>query len=208
MIKIVDVYKDESSYVPVEPVLLPEVKAWLLVDYPDDDALLTVLITRSRAAIEDFCHISIVPKTIFLTAEVGFKPTENYGNINRWDRSFYGVPDSANMDWSELPYGPVSAVQSVTTLDNNQTLILANGTDYFLRGKGFIQMKLNQYSQNALIQYTTPYYCPNALKEAILNEIAFRYKNRGDSTALRAGNKVDASEGAQYLAQPFQRIWL
>lgn len=207
MLKIVDIYKDESSYgTVVEPVTLTEAKAWLLVDYTDDDTLITSIITQSRHRVEDFCHISIVPRSIFLTAIVdGFEC--DYSGISRWDRAFFGVT-SRNNAWSELPYGPVSSVTSVTTVDLGTTTILTNNTDYFLRGQAFKEIKIESESEQILIQYLTPYYCPASLKVAILAEIAFSYENRGSSVNRYAQQNVGISERAEALANPFKRIWV
>ena len=207
-LKIIDVYKDETSYGTVtEPITLSQAKAWILVDYPDDDTLISTLITQSRKAIEDFCHISIVPKSIFVTAmQEWYRFQDGWNNVSRWDRAFYGLTDYG--PWSELPYGPVSSVQSVTNTSFGNIVILAANTDYFLRGKGFQQIKVVPECETLLIQYSTPYYCPDPLQEAILNEIAFRYENRGAGLNRYAAQNVGASEGAKALAAPYQRIWI
>lgn len=208
MFKIVDVSKSEA-YVGLEPVALAEAKAWILVDYADDDSLITSLITQSRQSIEDFCHISIVAKTILLTAmpDNWLWNNSNYlVNVSRWDRSFYGFPTMG--DWSELPYGPVATVQSVVSVNLGITTILTLNTDYYLRGTNFQQIKVNTETETLLIQYTTPVYCPEVLKEAILNEIAFRYELRGSGLNRYASQNVGASEGAQALAKQYQRIWV
>lgn len=207
MFKIIDVNKSEA-YVGLEPVALAEAKAWILVDYSDDDALITSLITQSRQSIEDFCHISIVAKTILLTAmpDNWFWNNNYLNTVSRWDRAFYGYPTMG--DWSELPYGPVTAVQSVVSVNFGVTTILTLNTDYYLRGTNFQQIKVNQDCETLLIQYTTPVYCPEVLKEAILNEIAFRYELRGSGLNRYASQNVGASEGAQALARPYLRVWL
>ena len=206
-LEILDLYKDES-YVPTEPVSLTEAKSQCLVDFPDDDTFITALITQCRKAIEDYCHISIVPKTIFLTARnpMPFNADPNLLNY-RWDASFYGWP--LNYDWSDLPYGPIAAIQSVTSIDPTGAItVLAVNQDYYLSGTSFLKMRVNMWYDQLLIQYFTPYYCPTALKEAILNEIAFRYENRGSGVNRYAKQSVAYSEGAQYLANPYVRVWL
>jgi Phage gp6-like head-tail connector protein len=207
-LKIVDIYKDESAYGPItEPVTLTEAKAWILVDYPDDDTLITSLITYSRKAIEDFCNISIIPRTIFLTAMIDWwYNSSRYLGVSRWDRAFYGLTSEG--EWSELPYGPIAFVQSVVNTSFGNTVILANNTDYFLRGQAFKQIKINQECETVLIQYLTPYYCPPALKEAILAEISFAYKNRGEGVNRYAQQNVGISERAESLARSYRRLWM
>lgn len=206
MLKILDIWKDENSYGAVtEPITLAKAKKWCLVDFADDDDLITDLIIQSRHSIEDFCNISIVPKSIFLTATCSGEYVHTPG-ISRWDRKFYGVPFKG--EWDELPYGPVSSIQSVTNTDGVTTTILTENTDYFLTGQGFKLIRFNSYTSQLLIQYSTPYYCPDALKEAIMNEVAFRYENRGSGTNRYASQNVGISEGAQALAIHYQRTWL
>jgi len=140
-----DVQKDESSYVFTEPVTLAEAKAWCLVDYTDDDTLIQSIITYSRKAIESFCNISIVPKTIFLTASDPWPQDAIQGRDlfgYRWDASFYGWP--VNFEWAELPYGPVSTVSSVTSIDTSGAItLLTLNTDYYIRGRDFKQIRIN-----------------------------------------------------------------
>jgi Phage gp6-like head-tail connector protein len=206
-LEILDSTKTEA-YVGTEPVSLIEAKAWCLIDFTDDDTLITSLITQSRMAIEDYCALSIVPKTIFLTARNPPPINANVNTLNyRWDASFYGWP--MNFEWTELPWGPVAAVQSVTVINTDGTVnILAQNADWYLSGTSFIKMRINMWYDQILIQYFTPYYCPQPLKEAILNEIAFRYENRGAGLNRYAAQNVGASEGAQTLAKPYKRIWL
>ena len=208
-LEIIDIYKDES-YVPTEPILLPEAKAWCLVDFTDDDALITSLIPRARKTIEKYCHISITPRTISLTAK--YCPP-NYGDAQaynyRWDAQFYGWPSPQPNDWMELPYGPVASVQSVTRIDPNGTVTILNqNSDYFLSGVSFKNIRFNSWADQLLIIYFTPYYMPDELKEAILAEIAFGYKNRGAGVNRYANQNVGVSERAQALAAPFVRRWL
>lgn len=71
-----------------EPVTLAQMKAWLRMDYDEEDALITDLITVGRSAVERYCNISIVPVSLTVTAD--------------W-----------NGEW-ELPYGPVIDDVTVT----------------------------------------------------------------------------------------------
>lgn len=205
-LEIIDIYKDDS-YVPTEPVLLAEAKAWCLVDFSDDDTLIQTLITRSRKAIEKYCHISICPRTISLTAK--YAPP-NYGDASaynyRWDAQFFGWPSPAPNDWTELPYGPVSQILSVTSIaQNGTTTILAQNSDYFLSGVSFKNIRFNNWADQLLIIYFTPYYMPDELKEAILAEISFAYANRGAGLNRYAAQNVGVSDRAQSLAGPFIR---
>jgi len=205
-LEIIDVSKDEISYTPlVEPITLAQAKAWCLIDFTDDDTLITSLITQSRKAIENYCNISIVPKTITLTARnpMPFNADLNILNF-RWDATFFGWP--INYQWTELPWGPVASVSSVTAIDTAGAItVLTNNSDYYLSGQAFKQMRVNMWYDQLIIIYSTPYFCPDALQEAILNEIAFRYQNRGSGLNRYAAQNVGASEGAAFLADPYKR---
>jgi hypothetical protein len=206
-LEIIDVYKDES-YVPTEPVSLAEIKAWCLVDYSDDDTLLTELGIRSRKAVEDFANISITPKTISLTCRNGapLDPVQPWFYPNyKWDANFFGYP--LNEQFSELPWGPVSTVASVTRIDPSGATILVADQDYFLAGQLFKQIRVLNWSGNLLIIYYTPYYCPDPLKEAILTECAFGYENRGSGLNRYASQNVGVCERAQVLARKYLRKW-
>ena len=214
-LEILDIFKDES-YVPTEPVTLAQAKQACLVDYTDDDVLIASIITQARKAIEDFCHISIVPKTIFLTVKNTYPIEQDWNMFNvKWDASFYGWPTS--YEYWELPYGPTALSTSttniqVTRIDNTTApstiTILQPNVDYFLLGVAFQKIRFDMWGDLLLFQYFTPGYCPSALQEAILNEIAFRYENRGSGVNRYAKQSVAYSEGAQYLALPYQRVWL
>ena len=84
---IIDVRQIESG--GSEPVSLTEIKAQAIITYSDDDTLLTRYGILARRAVENFCNISIVSNTVTLTAIL----------FTEW----------------ELPYGPVTGINSVKT---------------------------------------------------------------------------------------------
>lgn len=165
-----------------EPVTLAEVKEWLIIDHTDDDTLLTRLISRARAAIENKTKISLVERTIVLTVDL-------HSEI-------------------KLPHGPVRAISEVifrqgTNSDgtpDNETLTIE---DYTTDGADFIRLKSAKCGRHK-ITYTAGYgvdtgldpdfNCPvpDDLKTAILMEIAYRYEHRGDETKAvsSAGNET------------------
>lgn len=196
-----DVDKQES-YVGSEPVSLDEAKAHCRIDFDDDDALVGALITAARQAIEDYCHISIVPKTITLTLEAAEQL-----------RSIFAQPYQVREQWNsfELPYGPTQAVLSVTSIGSDGTTVLSCvlNQDYYLTGVAFKTIKIiNSFSNNILV-YTVGYATvPQALKQAILNEVAYRYESRGEGGNVRATAFTEQGVGiaAQVIAAPFRRM--
>lgn len=182
--RIIDIKRTESS--PTEPVTLTQVKAHLIITSTDDDTLLTALITSCRKAIEEYCALSIVPKTITLIADL----------CKEW----------------ELPYGPATGILQVSTRTGSegsgpgtyqtQTSGWTTDGDEFLSFspsnaggfnpgspfRGFFQWgpyaSPYAYGENRYkIIYTAGYSTvPDLLKLAILNEITFRYENRGEQT--------------------------
>ena len=201
-IRLADIQKVENN--PTEPVTLAQAKSHMRVDFTDDDAYITSLITQARQSIEDFCNISIVTKTItaYFTYSGGDQYTFNTFNRSFIDSAYYIRP-------FELPFGPVTAFTSLTTLDfeNNSQVLDPTNNDYYVRGAQFQTLEIvNQINGNSAAIYNTGYTTvPGNLVLAILHEIAFRFENRGDSTNRYAQQNVGLSESANYLASPYKR---
>jgi Phage gp6-like head-tail connector protein len=180
--QVISIDRSESS--PTEPVTPVEAKAHLILTTTDDDTLLTSLITRCRKAVENFCHISIARQQI--TAVVVF--------------------DSE----SELPYGPVTDIISVGTSQSNtgsgpvgyDTATSGWQTD----GGGF-----KTFDGGCSLRYRIVYMAgytvvPEDLKLAVLNEIAFRYENRGEANDL---HETGICAATRMLALPYKRmLWI
>lgn len=203
--RIIDIKRVESS--PTEPVTLTQVKAHLIITVTDDDTMLTALITQCRKAIEEYCAISIVPKTVTLIADL----------CKEW----------------ELPYGPVTGIQSVATRTGSEgsgpgtyetqtsgwgtegeeflSFVPAGGggfnpgapfTGYFQWGP-YASPYAHGFNRYKIV-YTAGYgTVPEPLKLAILNELAFRYERRGET-----GEFDGISINARMIAGPFKReLW-
>jgi hypothetical protein len=72
-----------------EPVTVQEAKNWLKIDVPDDDILLSDIITSARQECENYTCISFIERTVTACLYIG-------------------------LDEIRLPYGPVKNVLSVT----------------------------------------------------------------------------------------------
>ena len=79
-------FSNEST---TEPVTLAEAKNWLKIDVPDDDTLLSTLITSARQDCESYLNISLIERTVTAYLQIG-------------------------LDEIRLPYGPVKTVTNVT----------------------------------------------------------------------------------------------
>lgn len=186
--KINDVIEVQVTSEPaVEPVSLEQVKRHLNLlfdttgsyEFDDDDNYLTELITQCRDSLEQWLGISMSIKTLraILKNECG------------------GI---------EIPFGPVVSITSVKDVDG---VVLVDGTSYKLRGNQFkwVESPISCYVD---ITYTAGYATddmPKGLVRALLEEIAFRYNNRGDGTNKFAGENIGVSKGAMELASKYTR---
>ena len=198
----IDIDKTES-YVGTEPVTLAEAKAHCYIDGAQDDAKISDLIGECREVVENYCHISIVEKTITATMEISNTLSTRYyaaaGNLN---------PSNSGQPYNdiELPFGPIKAVSKITSISSNGVANdLVEGEDYSVKGTLYKTLCMfGAYGTNILI-YTTGYInVPGGLKLAILNEIAFRYEHRGDK-----GKRYEIGElcpDAEGFAKKYRRM--
>jgi len=164
-----------------EPVTLVEVKQHLNMqfdtegsyEFTDDDTKLTSLMKSCRKRLEKYTGVSFGPKTVRAILNNG------KGNI-------------------ELPYGPTVAITAI--IDEDGDTIEAD--DYTLQGIEFKTLK-SPCSCYVDVTYTAGFTTlPEDLKMALLEEIAFRYENRGTTE-----NKL--CDSALLLAEPHSRnVWL
>lgn len=195
---IIDSSPQESQYYgePVEPVTLAEAKQHCIVTFDDDDQYITDLIKQARQSIENYIHCSIVRKfvTVLIRAENRLKLSFGWGENNEPAEK-------------ELPYGPVVGAVDVTDVSTAPGGVNISGVGAWeLQGFQFIKILIwpGQY----LLTYEAGYQSsiPRDLKRAILEEIAFRYENRGDSTNKYAHQNIGICAGAQQLANPYMRV--
>lgn len=151
-----------------EPVTLTEAKNWLKIDWVDQDAEITRLITSCREAVEQYTNCSLASKSVKCTVELCG-------------------------DDFELPYGPV---KEFTIEEDN----LIDGQF----------KKVTGLTGKHTFDYTVGYSpCPPRLKEAILNEIAYRNQNRGDQSKELSLSNTFLCESTVHMCQPYKRMsWL
>jgi len=135
------------------PITLSEAKAQAIVDFSDDDTLITQLLTKATRAVETHCNISIIYQRIELTADFS----------GQW----------------QLPFGPVVGIESVQTpagpTGSGPAGYTTDLTGWSVDGDIFNPATCNRMK----IVYTAGDYCPADLKQVILEVLVFMYENRG-----------------------------
>lgn len=137
-----------------EPVDVADVKAWLRIDFSDDDTLLQKMIVGARETIEDYLHLALVEKTVEVDAVC-----------------------TSCTQWMHLPYAQkVVNDETFVVSDNDNDDEVLTATEYHVRGG----MWKVDYAGNYKIAYTVDPVINEAIREAIKMEVAERYHNRGE----------------------------
>ena len=154
-----------------EPVTLQEAKDYMRISSDSENDLIEELITSARERIEKFTGLSLGEKTL------------------RAYWFYYHVP-------SEIPYGPVTLINSV--VDDNDVAL-----EYTARG---LQYKvLEAYStQGLVIEYEAGFaVAPKGLKLAILKQVSTDYENRENYVVGEMAYEL--SSDARRQAMPYCR---
>jgi len=155
----------------VEPVTLQEAKDYMRISSESENDLIEELITSARERIEKFTGLSLGEKTL------------------RAYWFYFHIPQ-------EIPYGPVTLIESVV---NDEDVAL----EYTARG---LQYKmLEAYSTVGLtIEYEAGFaVCPKGLKLAILKQVSTDYENRENYSIY--DQAYELSSDAKRQAQPYCR---
>jgi uncharacterized phiE125 gp8 family phage protein len=181
---------DESG--ATELINLAQLKAHLQITYSDDDVYLTELIAACRAAIEQFCCISLVEKTITLFADLYCE--------------------------RELPYGPVASLTSASLKTGNSVYTIQTANDdYELDGITGGFQKFKPYSGGRWkIVYNTGYDAAKVPKDLILDlkrVCGYCYEHKGDEAlmSLKGGQErqMGLDQALELFASKHRRlVWL
>lgn len=140
----------------VEPVTLTEAKAWLKVDYTDDDALITSLISSVREQLELFTGLSLIPSTIvYFNEEIG--------------------------DEVKLPYPTHNAITQVMLNGEVSTAYVKTGLTQFILYFNSTYTSTGIAEKGVKVTYTTTGDCPSGIKTCMLKAIDEAYRNRGNT---------------------------
>jgi uncharacterized phiE125 gp8 family phage protein len=160
----------------VEPLLIAEVKAYLKVDFTDEDSLVTNMITQVRELAEEFTGLSLIDKTI----------------------EYFEEDEDALWYWIKLPYPEHDAITEVV-VDGTEV------TDYLQTGLTQKLIKIASFTTTSVedkglkVTYTTTGYCANGVKLALLKGIAEDYEKRGNTFEGSLAELSDNFKG--YLSQ-------
>lgn len=137
-----------------EPITLAEAKTQLRVDFTDDDTEITRFISKARRFVENYLNISIVYQRIECIAV--------------WEHGW------------KLPYGPVIDLESVA----DSTSPSGSGPATFTTTTSDWDLSGDEFTPSVTcIKYKTVYtagnFCPDDIRDVILELLTFLYENRG-----------------------------
>lgn len=163
-----------------EPVTLEEAKAFARIDHAVEDSLMSNLIISARQMAEQYLHMSLLPQQHEALMMLD------------WEQSI------------ELPYGPISVIDSVATLDANNTITLVNEAHYALGARpDTMHLMLSLAGQTLRIRYSAGYALPAdvpmAIRHGIMLHVTELYEER-----IAPSSGIPAQ--AQALYAPFRRV--
>lgn len=178
------------SNIGIEPITLAEVKAWLKVDYDDEDAIIALLIQSVRQKAELFTGISLIIKTVTVFYQLD--------EVLEEDERGRLIPGDIALPFPEH--------DTITSVELNGSVT----TDYTTTGLTQKIIKLNtapipvtQIDNEGLkVVFTTTGSCHEEVKTAMKKCIAELYehrKNTGEESA-------DLTENTYAALAPYQ-IW-
>jgi uncharacterized phiE125 gp8 family phage protein len=169
-----------------EPVTLADAKAHLRIDTPDDDALITALISAARARAEWHTGRAFMTQSWILW-------------LDSW-------PENGIV---EIPLPPLATVSAVTLYARDDTATLLDPARFVVDlAGGRIALRQSTILPPLLrvidaiqVAFTAGYgdatAVPQPLKTAILETVVFLYEHRGDAPA-------DLPQGVQALLAPYR----
>jgi len=196
----------------IEPVTLAEAIAFLnlLTTTAEDDALITSLIIASRVEAEKYTSLAFITQTWQLLSDITPPSLQTINLLNR----------PVQVDISKPPLQSVTFVKTVNE-DNTDNII--DASNYFVSTydgdcpeKGRVTFKTDfvfptndtlRPSDAFIIEFIAGFGnlasdVPDGIKNGILQEVAFRFENRGDCNCEGASGLF--SQGAIGALQPYR----
>lgn len=212
-----------------EPIDLATAKAHLRVDFSDDDAYITALITAAREYSETFMGRSLMTQTWQLNQDSfpALSPNVPYA-VAAPSGTLYGVwnqQGSSPLGWQtdlssfRLPWPPLQSVTSITWTDTAGNVSTVPSSTYIVDtfsepgrvALAFGQTWPSQSVQGNAIQpvggvtvtfvagYTSAANVPQSAKQAMLLLLASWYENREDIVIDRRISAVSLPLGVEAL---------
>lgn len=199
-----------------EPLSLTDAKAHLRVDFGDDDAYISSLITASRTRIEQASYTRMLTQTLQLGLD--YFPGGWWGP-QLYNASFW--PPTASLPTIDLE-PPVQSVTSVTYVDpagNTQTWPSADYVVDVNTRPGRLLPAISQAwpttgRQPGAVKvtfvsgYTTPDAVPADLIHAMKLLLSEWYENRADAEIASRITSVQLPEGVASLLIPYQPAYV
>ena len=144
----------------VTPLDTNTAKEFLRIYDDLDEAYVTSLIKGVTDQVERYCALATTPRTV---------------------QSYWIYPKTT----VALPIRPVQSISNVVSIDRdgNETELVA-GTDFTTTGLKYKGISLKASAYSLKVTYQAGYEtnaCPNAIIDAIMQEVSLQYKNRQDS---------------------------
>lgn len=177
-----------------EPIAVADAKAFLRIDYADEDTLIQSLITRARATAETITHRALAPQIIQCRYTIE-RPTggEMYGPINEgpnwyaYQEQLGANPFGAAMFYFDLPMPPIQVNQTftvqtrVTVWDQFEPFTgLYTIDDVQEPARVYFQVPVtaNQWDFTYTAGYSSSYPVPPEIVEPMYELIVYWFENR------------------------------
>lgn len=186
MSNIISISFTHSDDPVIEPVTLDDMKAYLRVDFTDDDDLITALISAARSKCEKILGMVLVDTTIKALYEVHGNRVHGYGYVTYPTGTIWGGLHRHRKNRFEIFYGPVleeSGVPAFTGLPD----------DAEIKGHGF-SVWIETYDCSLDISYSSGWdMVPEWANLAIKKQVAWDYESRGDQLLSSRSNGISTS---------------
>jgi hypothetical protein len=170
------------------PVTLQEVKAMLVIDGNDDDAMLTAFMQAATDAARQYIRRSIVTETLELVMD-GFNRTGDDAALTLGPgvHTVHYPSLVASGAELELPFGPVASITSITTYNRANAATVFDAGAYYLAQDRVVLNESNIWPTDlrrrdgVVIRYvsgTAPGDVPPSIRQAIKQHVLAMYECR------------------------------
>jgi hypothetical protein len=180
--------------VTTEPISLSDAKAYLRVDFSDEDTVISNIISRARAYAEDITHRALATQSIqavyTIDRPLGGElsgPLNQGPNWYQYQEQLGANPFGAAQFYFDCPAPPIQANQTITietrttVFDTWQTFTGIYTVDDVVEPARIYIMDpitANQWRFTFTTGYNPSYPCPPDIIQCLYELIAFWYENR------------------------------